>query len=278
MQLCLDDDSERNSLKVYTDASSRLIVAGMLNSIGQFSQDLGAVTPGAVVKFTGSFQNGFNFMQLDNLPVVQNPNFVLGGGILRIGRDFTGNAVASTSRRRTQVFTERMPGSYIQVEGDSYGAGSADGTSIAKSIQAVSARRAFYTAVGSSTLTQQRDRVLAHPGFNRNTLVHWDGVPNGYCTLSIDMAKYAAIAATRSAGKFVFLTPLQVPTSASDVNAAAAALRTALLSTYPINCFDAQAFVDGVVDPFQADNTHLKGSVMDQVGQALDVWMAASGL
>lgn len=275
VQLCMDDDSERNSIKVYTDASSHLIVSGMLNSISQFSTDLGAVTPGAVAKFTGSFQTGFNFMQLDSQAVVRNTNFVLGGGILRIGRDFTGNAAPAGSRRKVQVFTERMPADYIQLDGDSYVGESADGTSLTRSIQNVSARRTFATGLGSSTLTQARDRVVAHPGFYRNPLIILDGVPNGYGTLVADRAKYQAMVDTRTHGRFLIIPPITTPSSASDVNAAAVALQADIAATWPNNFISLQAFVDATPDAYQADNAHLKAAVMDAFALTVVAWLAA---
>lgn len=265
--LAWDDDSERNTVKLLVNSAGELRIVITFNSIQQASLLLGSPVAGSSNKVAASLQPGNNFAQLNGDAVIQNNNTGQSPGKLRIGQDFTGNPVDAGAVSRIEVYGERAPASWIWIEGDSYGVGSADGTSIWKSAQAAG-RRGFPTAVGGSTLTNQRDRILAHPGFQTNPLLHWDGSPNGYGTLTQDRAKYAAIAAVKPDGRFVFFVPLVAPSTASDINAAAAALRPAILADFPNNSFDAQAIVDGLSSPFQADGVHLTSTAMDAVWAA----------
>lgn len=276
--LAFDSDDVVNSVSLAIDSSGHLVSRAVNNSVAAAVMDMGAVSAGQIIRVSGTSQTGQNFIQIDDQPVVKQNRTVATGAMMRVERDFTGNAAPAGSVRKLQIFAgERMPAGLIRLEGDSYVDGSADGTSLTKSIQTATPRRAFSTGAGGSTLTQQRDRMLALTGFLRHTLVHWDGAPNGYGTLSADMAKYAAMLAAVTHGRVLFVTPVVAPASASDINAAAVALRTELLATYPNNVFDAQAFIDALSDVWQADNAHLKASIMDQVAVAIIAWLAARG-
>lgn len=264
-----DDDSERNTVKLLVNSSGELRLATTINSAAQANILLGSPAAGSSNKVTASLQSANNFVQLNADAVIQNNNTHPSPAILRIGRDFTGNAVDAGAVTKLELFSgQRVPASWIWFEGDSYARESADTTALWKSAQAAG-RRGFATSIGGTTLTNQRDRILANPGFAINPMVWWDGNANGYGTLAADRAKYAAGIAGRSDNRFIIIPPVTSPSSASDVNAAAVALQPALAADFPNNVFNAQAVIDGIADAYQADGIHLKGTTMDAVWAAL---------
>lgn len=274
------DDSDRNRIRIDSvDGALRAIMT--YANVERANIALGTKAALEAYDIVLTVDEAVGVMaQLDG-GVIQQPTVSLvcpGMGRLWLGRSFTGESLGA-SPARVQIFDDWMPTSALWFEGDSYPGGDALGTSLWASMQSQTSRRGFKTAVGGSTLTNQRDRVLAHVGFSaRNTLIEWDGMSNGYGTLSADMAKNAAIAAAKPSGKFVFLTPCQQPASASDVNAAADALRTALLAAYPNNCYDAQGWFAANGGTYQADNIHWSLTTMNAFAPVFDAWMAVRGL
>lgn len=260
------DTFEKNRVRLEWNTSARLRLIVTLNNIEQANLDIGEVL--ALTDFDVSFsvQTNIVMAQLNGGVILMDTGAGFPGQARGWwGRSATGEAFTGTLRR-VQVYDEWMPPSAIWLEGDSYPAGDALGTSLWASLQSQTNRRAFVTGLGSSTLTSARDRVLAHTGFAaRNPLLFWDGYSNSYGTLAADMAKYAAMAAVKPDGKFLFLAPLQTPFGPSDVNAAAAALQSELTVVYGSRCLNLQPVIDADPASFQPDTVHLAAAKMNEV-------------
>lgn len=270
------DDTERERIRLVWDGSGNLRLITTFTGVEQSNIDLGVVAPQAAFDVSFSVQANLVLAQL-NGGVIQQDTAAGMPGVLRgwFGRSVTGETFDG-GPMRVQIYGERMPRDAIWLAGDSGVAGSADLTSLWESIQTQTSTRAFQVGVGGTTLQNHRDVVQLHTGFAaRNRLIHWDMYPNGYRTLGEDMADFAAIAAAKPDGKFLFLTPLTPPGGDSDINIAAAARRTAMLSTYGSRCYDAQTFVDGVADPYQADQVHLKRTTMNLMAPQVTVRLPA---
>lgn len=290
-----DSDDEVNRVRlVYVNATGHLNLITTYNSVAKATIDLGAVSTSTayyVDFFASAAPAAFTWASLSGAAVIQNANGGAWGlAKFRTGKSFTGDTFTGTVSRTTLFDGENTAkNTYIWGEGDSYVAGAADTTSLTKSLQANTAARMFYTAVGGTTLANELTRVQAHPKMAGNAFIIWDGDANGFDTLANDMARYASIVAALGHSRYVIIPPCRRNNASGAQNAATLALQGAIASAYPNNYYDAQAFLatlsDGsaqdIIDvannviptsTLQGDGTHLISAKMDLV--AANFWAA----
>lgn len=177
-------------------------------------------------------------------------------------------------------FAARSRG-YMHLDGDSYVEGSG-GVGLAATLYALQSVRGMKSqAVGGTSLSQAKDRVLASTTFVQGPLIVWDGSPDGFGTVDAYMQCFADMAEWQGDGRYIFITPLRRQNQSAGDKTATAQIRTAMLAAYPDNMIDAQALLDdgtGFVDEdyFQPGGVHLAQPAMDIVTADVDALLDAN--
>lgn len=128
----------------------------------------------------------------------------------------------------------------IWLDGDSYSVISSNGDGMEPRFTA-DGRLITVSGVGGSTLAAQRARIEARLWSTYQTLIHWDGNPNGYASLADDMAHYAAIVA--ACPRSIIIPPVRRGADSTDMREYISTLQAALLEAYPTRTIDAQSLL-----------------------------------
>lgn len=143
---------------------------------------------------------------------------------------------------------------------------------MAASLYALQAARGLISqAVGGSTLSEAKDRVLASTTLVQGPLVVWDGSPDGYGSIEAYMQCFADMAEWQGDGRFIFLPPLRRENQTAPDQAATAQIRTLMLAEYyPNHMIDAQVMLEDENGYVAAEYLQQPGGVhLNQTGMDL---------
>ena len=254
--LQIDDNSERNRVRVVYDTANHLRVVVTRGNTEMANLDLGTVASSA--DFTvglSAAQNNF-FASLNGAAAV-----VDGGGnhpglaFFRIGRSFTGeawdgsiNRVAAVAGGTGQGYAEWIAGGNpsIATWGDSLTNGT--GASVAGTrYPAVLGtlfdpdRTVYNGGVGGETSTQIRARMVADTTYNYRCVVLWAG-RNNYTDTQTVLDDLAAMVAHVGSGRYVVMTVLNGEYANEYAGGVAyrqiVDLNAAIMALYPANYID----------------------------------------
>lgn len=196
-----------------------------------------------------------------------------------------------------QWVSSRSVSNAVRVEGDSYPAGSGQNNALNVKFRDATGRVVISTAVGGSTLAQERDRILAAPYLLGMTTIIWDGSANGYGSVAAELAIYDQIIAAVGLNKLLVIPSIDFGPSTSstpsaysidrDLTAAGLVLRgvqtldakTILANLNNGSAGDLQDVSAGVVPrSLLVDGVHLLSTPMAAVNAALITRVAQLGL
>lgn len=217
-----ENTNERDRIRIERTAAGNVRLLVTHNLTEAFTVDFGAVADGSEnhvcigwTKAGGAL--GMTASLNGATPATKSiATGVPGVAVLRIGRSPTGETWAGAVSR-VSYFAGRAPDDWVKwaasgfsataifADGDSYMAG-ANSVVLASDLQTLLARTVATSAVGGSTMTQIRDRILTRPWVKGRTLVVWDGSANSYGTVSAYLTLIDEIIAFHGTpGRIVFI-------------------------------------------------------------------------
>jgi hypothetical protein len=176
------------------------------------------------------------------------------------------------------------------IEGDSYGDGS-NNVGVISRLAVLSRQQIYPSAIGGSTITNVRDRILAlSASVKALPTAIWDGDANGYSTAAAYLAIYDQAVQALGHSRFVVIPPtIRTPLTEPD-KTAYRDITAGLKAAYPNNVVDAMPILIANGDPvadaadiaagcvptslLQAGNVHLNDAGMNPVMAAVYAKMA----
>jgi hypothetical protein len=182
--------------------------------------------------------------------------------------------MAALTSKQLQFYSSRRLSGRVWMEGDSYAAG-ASGAGLCFSLRALGFT-VIVAAVGGSTMTDIRDRLIADAGMARHCkIVVWDGSQNGYTTDSAyaDLLE-AGLQAAEGLGLVVI--PAAAPYGTADTTQVVA-IRDEFTARWGARCHDwreAIANTAGVIDQnrmlnYPTDTVHLNTTAHGEEAAAI---------
>lgn len=178
-------------------------------------------------------------------------------------------------------------------EGDSYMAGSTGVFPLNGELSIQSARPVNNTAAGGSTMATAASRMAALTARFSDTLVFWDGSPDGFVSVAASMANYATIVGLLGHDRYLIAHPVRRAAMSAQLLQDTLDIQTALAAAYPGHIFDAQAALAALGDPVAdaadiaanvvpssllvADNTHLKAGTLATIAGQMATVLTSNG-